>query len=405
MASALPAAPDDAVERIGRLRGGPGHRRDAHRRPASAPVVDERRLRRGSAAAVDRHRAWSERVAALRDDRVVRRSRRRVRRVAGRRDRRRSAVSMGRPGSVGRTDADRRPTTRSWTSSSAERDAIARLVERPRGGCRRTSNEVYVDDARPAGRRSPSGAFTPDAIEETWDGDGGPVTVAFAQGGAAQTLHPAYLEDWIDPRILAPINGLIAEPGDGSSSYRAFDQTAFVMALTETERAALEASRVVLRVRPREPRVARRACRPSPRIENAPADARGVRPCRGSGRYGAATTCSRRASCLRRGLGGRLRLGRLLRPRPSAVALAAALAARPSSAALVGFGGGLGRGRRGGARLGGGLRRRRPRRGPSCSARRAPCRPRSGRPWPCRPCRRRCGPWRPWPRRPCRSAW
>ena len=48
--------------------------------------------------------------------------------------------------------------------------------------------------------------------------------------------------------------------------------------------------------------------------------------------------------------------------------------------------------------------RRLPRPGPSCSARRVPCRPRSGRPWPCRPCRQRCGPWRPWRRRPCRSS-
>ena len=48
--------------------------------------------------------------------------------------------------------------------------------------------------------------------------------------------------------------------------------------------------------------------------------------------------------------------------------------------------------------------RRQPRRGPSCSARRGPCRQRSVRPSPYQPCRLRCGPWRPSPRRPCRSS-
>ena len=49
-----------------------------------------------------------------------------------------------------------------------------------------------------------------------------------------------YLEDWIDPRIATPINELIAPSGRQLAFFKAFDQTAFVMALTKDERDALE---------------------------------------------------------------------------------------------------------------------------------------------------------------------
>jgi hypothetical protein len=101
-------------------------------------------------------------------------------------------------------------------------------------------NEVYVDTLTGWGAIS-DGAFSPDAIEETWDGDGGPVTVTFNREGVTQTLRPAYLEDWIDPGILVPINALIADSGRRFELYKAFDQTAFVMAITDVERQALEA--------------------------------------------------------------------------------------------------------------------------------------------------------------------
>ena len=90
------------------------------------------------------------------------------------------------------------------------------------------------------GRRSRRGTFAPSKVEETWDGETGPVTVTFDLAGAAQALHPAYLEDWIDPRILAPINELIGGTGRRFELVKAFDQTAFVMALNEAERHALE---------------------------------------------------------------------------------------------------------------------------------------------------------------------
>jgi hypothetical protein len=87
------------------------------------------------------------------------------------------------------------------------------------------------------------GSFSPTAISEQWDSPAGPVTVAFELDGATQSLDPAYLEDWIDLGILTGINERIASSGRRFESYRAFDQTAFVMALTPDERLALARDR------------------------------------------------------------------------------------------------------------------------------------------------------------------
>ena len=85
------------------------------------------------------------------------------------------------------------------------------------------------------------GAFRPTDIKETWAGDSGPVTVTFQIDGSTKTLSPGYFDDWIDPGILAAIDGMIAESGRRFELYKAFDQTAFVIALTTDERRAFEA--------------------------------------------------------------------------------------------------------------------------------------------------------------------
>lgn len=87
------------------------------------------------------------------------------------------------------------------------------------------------------------GAFAPTGIKETWGADTGPVSVSYMLDGAKQTLAPAYLEDWIDPGILATINEQIAASGRRFELYRGFDQTAYVLALTPKERTALEHDR------------------------------------------------------------------------------------------------------------------------------------------------------------------
>jgi hypothetical protein len=84
-------------------------------------------------------------------------------------------------------------------------------------------------------------AFRPTDIKETWASETGPVTVTFRLDGSTKTLSPGYFEDWIDPGILAAIDGLIADSGRRFELYKSFDQTAFVMALSTDERRALEA--------------------------------------------------------------------------------------------------------------------------------------------------------------------
>ena len=84
-------------------------------------------------------------------------------------------------------------------------------------------------------------SFQPDQIEETWESDAGPVTVRFTLDGEEVELAPEYLEDWVDPRIITPINERIAPTGRQFTVVQAFDQTAFLMALDQAERAALEA--------------------------------------------------------------------------------------------------------------------------------------------------------------------
>jgi hypothetical protein len=101
-------------------------------------------------------------------------------------------------------------------------------------------NEVYVQTLA-AWSEISGGAFDPGDITETWAGSKGPVTVRFSLADGVHELHPAYLEDWIDPGILAPIDALIASPGRRFELYKAFDQTAFVIALSDLERKALEA--------------------------------------------------------------------------------------------------------------------------------------------------------------------
>jgi hypothetical protein len=100
-------------------------------------------------------------------------------------------------------------------------------------------NNVYVQTMAEWSEIS-VGAFLPTDITETWAGDSGPVTVSYQLDGETTTLSPAYVEDWIDPGVLVPINESIEGSGRRFELYKAFDQTAMVMALTDEERRAFE---------------------------------------------------------------------------------------------------------------------------------------------------------------------
>lgn len=101
-------------------------------------------------------------------------------------------------------------------------------------------NEVYVQTLA-AWSEISGGVFDPGDITESWAGPTGPVTIRFRLADGTHELHPAYLEDWIDPGILAQIDALIAGSGRRFELYKGFDQTAFVIVLTDPERRALEA--------------------------------------------------------------------------------------------------------------------------------------------------------------------
>jgi hypothetical protein len=102
-------------------------------------------------------------------------------------------------------------------------------------------NDVYGSTVRELAAISVGELSVIDVVE-TWDSEAGPVSVAVTlDGGAELELRPAVFEDWIDPGILVDLNGVMGDAGRRFESYKAFDQTAFVMALTEPERVSLEA--------------------------------------------------------------------------------------------------------------------------------------------------------------------
>ena len=74
------------------------------------------------------------------------------------------------------------------------------------------------------------------------------MTVRFTLDGGDVELAPKYLEDWIDPRIITAINERIAASGRQFTLVKAFDQTAFLLALDEGRAGSPRSPRVVLRV-------------------------------------------------------------------------------------------------------------------------------------------------------------
>lgn len=103
-------------------------------------------------------------------------------------------------------------------------------------------NQVYVETLR-AWSGISRGAFLPEDIIECWESDEGPISLTFVLDGAERTLRPAYLDDWIDMEIVVPINDWIRHTGYAFEVYKAFDQTAFVVVLTQTEKQQLARER------------------------------------------------------------------------------------------------------------------------------------------------------------------
>jgi hypothetical protein len=84
-----------------------------------------------------------------------------------------------------------------------------------------------------------NGAFSPTSIKETWKSDTGPITITFELEGQEISIQPEYTDDYIDTKILFQINELTKNSGKQFEMHKAFDQTAFIVCLTNEEKGAL----------------------------------------------------------------------------------------------------------------------------------------------------------------------
>lgn len=80
------------------------------------------------------------------------------------------------------------------------------------------------------------GAFLPSDIQEYWETEDGPIKISFSHNDQFITLHPDYLEDYIDLGLLRQINALINNTGLQFELYKPFDQTGFVVVLNVVEK-------------------------------------------------------------------------------------------------------------------------------------------------------------------------
>jgi hypothetical protein len=73
-------------------------------------------------------------------------------------------------------------------------------------------NQVYEEVLEEWSRVS-DGCFVPESIEETWEGEEGPISVRFLLNGKQYVLHPKWHYDWLDLEVLGAINSFIEETG------------------------------------------------------------------------------------------------------------------------------------------------------------------------------------------------
>jgi hypothetical protein len=103
-------------------------------------------------------------------------------------------------------------------------------------------NERYVEALQRWGEIS-RGAFQPTAVRERWASDEGPIEIEFMLDKQRHRIQPRYLDDYLDVGILHDINEIIRHTGVQFAVYEFFDQTAFILALTEREKQLLQAER------------------------------------------------------------------------------------------------------------------------------------------------------------------
>ncbi len=103
-------------------------------------------------------------------------------------------------------------------------------------------NTVYTQTLQEWGRIS-RGAFLPDEVKEHWETEQGPIEISCALNGRPVQLYPDYREDYIDLNLLLQINKLIEKTNMRFELYEPFDQTGFVVVLTDQEKKMLQKKR------------------------------------------------------------------------------------------------------------------------------------------------------------------
>jgi len=103
-------------------------------------------------------------------------------------------------------------------------------------------NNVYVGLLRDLARRS-GGALTVRAIKEEWASHTGSVDISLRANGNAVHLALADCGDWIDPKLLTEVNGLLSPEGPHFFVVDTGGQNVIITRATEEERRTLEEAR------------------------------------------------------------------------------------------------------------------------------------------------------------------
>jgi hypothetical protein len=106
-------------------------------------------------------------------------------------------------------------------------------------------NKVYTSLLQDFAKAS-DGNFAPANIEETWEGEEGPIRLQFQSNGSIIAFEPEYMDDWIDCRVFDVINGEMEKTTDEKfflcygPNEEWFGQNAIYIRLTESEKHLLE---------------------------------------------------------------------------------------------------------------------------------------------------------------------
>lgn len=101
-------------------------------------------------------------------------------------------------------------------------------------------NGVYLEAIAALSRIS-RGAFRPSGVTETWDTPAGPLHIVFHLNGLRRVIRPRYLNDYLDVEgLIDAIDAFMRTDGPRFAIYAPFDQTAFVVCVTDIERRRLE---------------------------------------------------------------------------------------------------------------------------------------------------------------------